>query len=140
MIAKCIFNRGADLGGPVRNGYLETTEFTTLTVGKKYEVFGIGMWGTSISILICDDSDKPAWDPIGLFDIVEQKLPSHWLFAVYDGPGASGKGACEYGWMIRWGYPELVRNPDHSDGLMERVPAEMQKFYEEMLRPRDEFL
>lgn len=121
MIARCIHTTGRALGTAARGHfYTDQTSFD-VTVGVDYEVAGIGLYETVLLALIEDDSGMPNWLPVGLFDIVGEQLPTRWTFAILDGVAASG-GDASGRWVAKWGYPELVRDPAHSDALINRDP------------------
>ena len=121
----------------MRGGYTNQSEFP-LEVGKDYIILGLGLFKTVLDVLVWDESDRPNWTPVGLFDIQRQTMPSHWQFAVLDSQAASG-GPAGYGWLARWGYPRLVDGDSHSDGLMERDVDEMQFCFRELVSRREHF-
>ncbi len=136
MIATCVHNRGADLGGPFNpRAYTPQTAFH-LSIGTEYLVMGMGIWEATLLALVCDDTGKPNWLPAGLFDFGSQTFPSEWEFALMDGLAASGAIDPTNRWVARWGYAELVRNQKHSDQLIEREPAALEVFYRELERVR----
>ena len=77
--------------------------------------------------LIRDETGKPNWLPVGLFEFERSTLPSAWEFSLLDGTAASG-GDSSNRWVALWGYPELVRDTAHSDALINRDPAALQLF------------
>jgi hypothetical protein len=81
----------------------------------------MSIWETSLHVLIRDDTGKPNWWPIGLFEFDDQTAPCDWEFALLDGQAASG-GCSLSGEVARWGYREMIRNPKHHDDLIERKP------------------
>lgn len=127
MIAHC--TRKA-LDQPARGHFYGPETVFHVEVGKDYPVMGLGMFETLLAVLICDETEKPNWLPLGLFDIEVTAMPADWEFALYDGVAASG-GDASNRWVARWGYPELVRNELHSDELIERDPQALQVFFEE---------
>ena len=133
MIARCIFNSGSDLSNPARDSfYTEHTVFH-LVVGKEYVVVGLGIFETVLVALVCDETGKPGWLPVGLFEFDVSSMPSDWEFALYDGVAASGGDSLNR-WVARWGYHELVADKTHSDGLVERNPHDLEVFYRELGR------
>jgi hypothetical protein len=96
-------------------------------------VLGLGIFETELSVLVCDETDKPNWLPIGLFELEISQTPIDWEFALYDGVAASG-GDASNRWVARWGYHELVRDDTHSDALIEREPHALELFYRELDR------
>jgi hypothetical protein len=137
VIGKCIHNTGASLGAPSRGHFYSTRTAFDLHVGSEYVAVGMGLWETTLVALMCDDTGKPNWLPIGLFEFEPQLVPAHWEFALCDGRAASGGDALNR-WVARWGYPELVRNEGHSDGLIERDPDALQIFFRELSRSEKE--
>jgi hypothetical protein len=69
--------------------YTAQTVFS-VEVGTNYGVLGLGLFETVLLALICDETGKPNWLPIGLFEFEHQRLPDDWEFAVLDGVAASG--------------------------------------------------
>ncbi|NNN21003.1 MAG: hypothetical protein HKL80_03260 [Acidimicrobiales bacterium] len=131
LIARCIGSTGADLGpATAREFHSDRTKFGT-TIGAWYQIFGMGIWETVFVVLVRDDYGKPSWLPIGLFDFEISKLPSDWEFRLIDGIAASG-GDASNRWVAVWGYSELVRNPSHSDALLEREPEALRIFDQQL--------
>ena len=110
--------------------HTEQTVFP-VTLGARYEVFGLGLFKTTLIALVLDDSGKPNWHPVGLFDFADCEIPSNWHFAVQDGIVASGVGST-YGWVARWGYAELANDLSHVDALIEEEPAALEIFFREV--------
>ena len=94
-------------------------------------MLGLGIFETVLLALVCDETGKPNWLPIGLFEFERTTLPTDWEFALLDGAAASGGDASDR-WVVRWGYAELVRNDRHSDALIERDPAALEIFFREL--------
>lgn len=134
MVAICIRNRGADLGAPFDRRAMHTLRsMFHLTVGSAYLVMGMGIFGSTLIALVRDDTGKPNWLPVGLFDFGAQALPAGWEFSVTDARAASGVSDPPKGWVAKWGYPELVRNPLHTDLLIERDPTAIEIFDREVI-------
>jgi hypothetical protein len=131
MIARCVRNTGATLGVPERGHLYSANTVFGLVIGAEYPVLGLGIWETVLVALVCDETGKPNWLPVGLFEITSQHVPADWEFALLDGLAASG-GDASNRWVARVGYPELVRNPSHSDELVERDPAALRIFFREL--------
>ena len=135
MIARCIRERSADLGGPFSPTALYTSKTVFhVTIGSDYVVMGMGIWGSTLIALVRDNTGKPNWLPAGLFDLGSKKFPSDWQFTLIDGLAASGAIDPSNRWVARWGYPELIRDPAHSDQLVERDSAALEVFYRELDR------
>ena len=131
MIARCIHNTGSTLGEPCRGSFYTVDTLFNLELGQPYVVLGLGIFETVLLALVCDETRRPNWLPIGLFDFEGTVLPADWEFAVVDGLGASG-GDASNRWVARWGYPELVRDDRHSDALIERDPHALEIFAREL--------
>ncbi|MDQ2630630.1 MAG: hypothetical protein M3Y75_06605 [Actinomycetota bacterium] len=113
----------------------ETARFDAwVHVGGEYHVYGLAWFSSSLSVLIYSDAHAPDWMPVGLFELDDaQPMPSYWEFAVRDRLAASGGDS--FGKLVAiWGYPELVRNPEHNDGLVERETKHLKIFYAERKR------
>ncbi len=138
MIARCKYNMGKDVPGRGRMAVSPDATYP-VTVGRDYTVMGMGIFETDLSVLICDETGKPFWHPIGLFEIAAQGVPPHWEFCLLDGIAASGGDATNR-WIAKWGYPELARDPAHSEGLMGRDPHALDLFFRELTKstPRSE--
>jgi len=133
VIGRCIHNVGSALAQPARGAFYGDQTAFHLEVGKGYLVLGLGVFETVLLALVCDETGKPNWLPIGLFDFGPTALPDEWEFVLLDGAAASGGDATNR-WVARWGYAELVRNDRHSDGLIERDPAALEFFFRELER------
>lgn len=127
FLARCIRNRGSQLRTPRGFYYGRETEFS-VTPEKCYLVFGLGVYETVLLGLVQDDTEYPNWMPMGLFEVKAIECPTRWEFALLDGIGASG-GQAPATWTALWGYPELVRNAAHRDGLIEREPKDLAVFF-----------
>lgn len=128
MIVRCIRNTGASLGAPERGHYYTVKTVFQVKVGSDYLVFGMSLWETILTVLIRDETGRPRWNPIGLFEFKSRTLPKDWEFALLDGIGASGGDASNRR-VAMWGYRELVQDPEHSDGLINRDPSALEIFY-----------
>ena len=129
MLAKAVSNTGESLGPPPRAPGITAQSQYPVEPGNDYVVFGMGQFAEVLHILIRDEDGLPGWYPIGLFE-VSGRIPEDWEFALYDGLAASG-GDASNRWVARWGYHELVANPEHSDGLLERDEEALTIFYNE---------
>ena len=127
MIGRCKFNTGKDIPGRGRMAVSPDAVYP-VEVGRGYTIMGMGIFETDFSVLICDETGKPFWHPIGLFEIAAQEIPPHWEFCLLDGVAASGGDSINR-WVAKWGYPELVRDPAHSESLMDRNPVALDLFF-----------
>lgn len=124
-------NTGATLGVPERGHFYGANTVFDLSIGAEYPVLGLGIWETVLLALVSDETGKPNWLPVGLFEFNSENVPADWEFALLDGLAASA-GDASNRWVARLGYPELVRNPSHSDELIERNPAALRIFFREL--------
>lgn len=132
MKGLCRHQTGRTLGAPERGDFYSLDTEFPVEVGTAYPIFGLGIFETVFLTLICDETRMPSWLPIGLFDLQGSQLPPEWHFEVYDGYAASGGDALNR-WVARWGYRELVRDPSHSDALIEGDPDALSIFFREVL-------
>lgn len=133
MIVRCVGNKGSNLG-PYDHGlyYTDETRFD-LTIGKSYVVYAMALISGSLVVLVADDYDKPAWLPIGLFEVEDPRLPNYWEFAKSEaGVGNSAPG--EVISQARWGYREVVQSDSHYYGLEDRDVEALRAFYKERQR------
>jgi hypothetical protein len=131
MIGRAVHDVGATLGSPERGGFYSAETAFNITVAREYPVMGLGMFETVLLALVCDDTDKPNWLPIGVFEFESFALPADWEFVLVDPLAASGADASNR-WVAIWGYPTLVRDRSHSDRLIERDPAALKIFFHEL--------
>jgi hypothetical protein len=134
MIARCIRNTGTSLGKPRRSAFHTVETVFHVTVCQEYSIGGLGLFETTLLALALDDTGKPNWLPVGLFDLTDAETPVGWRFAVLDGAAASGAGPPGDDWVALWGYPELVHDRRHRDGLVERDPSALEVFFREVGR------
>lgn len=133
MIARCIHNSGSELGPPTKGGFYTSKSVFHLKIGVEYEIFGLGLFSATLSALVCDETGKPNWRPLSLFEVDPQAFPPWWEFAVRDPAVAEGDETSDR-WVALWGYPELVRNASHSDGLLERDRDALDIFFREVAK------
>jgi len=127
MIARCVHNTGVALGEPSRGDFYTTETVFNLEVGKDYILLGLGIFETILLALVRDETGKPNWLPVGLFELEDTRIPTGWEFGILDSAAASG-GDPANRWVARWGYPELVRNEAHCDALLDRDPRALAVF------------
>ncbi|MCF2530796.1 hypothetical protein [Yinghuangia soli] len=82
-----------------------------ITLGREYYVHAMALWASGLGVLVIDDTGKPNWKPLGIFEVVDPRLPANWGFAELD-PTAYVRAL--------WGYPTLVRDIGHHDQLINR--------------------
>lgn len=134
MLVKCIANSPRQLGTPTLESFFsgETTFEEYLKVGTEYQVLGLAWSKSTLLTLVFDESRMPSFLPVGLFDFeTASLLPARWEFKVEEPVAASG-GAQPSINMAVWGYPELVRNPLHGEGLQLRDPDALKIFFREL--------
>jgi len=119
----CRHNQGEDLQSSNIGLFFTRDTAFDVRVGKQYRVFGMGVFRNGLVVLVRDETGKPNWLPVDLFEIAPQPLPAHWQFALF-APAAAG------GWRARWGYDQLLSG-DHIDRLIERDPAALNIFEQE---------
>jgi hypothetical protein len=129
--ALCTGSTGGDLSVSSDRYFHSPRSQFNITVGNSYWVAGMGIWETVLMVLIRDDSDRPSWFPVALFDMSVTALPHGWEFRLLDKMAASG-GESDRRWVAMWGYPELVRDSSHSDSLIERKPEALRIFAERL--------
>jgi hypothetical protein len=119
----CIGSVGADLPADLRerSGNTPFSNFN-VTVDEEYDVWAMASWTYGIGVLIVDDTGRPNWKPIDLFAVVDGRLPTNWEFAVVRQREPV---------LALWGYPTLVRDPDHHDNLIERTLSALDDFLRE---------
>jgi hypothetical protein len=125
--AKCILEMGDEM--PVAS--MSTQFFGPLTrfdvtLGTVYLVAGVGVFEDTLLVLVVDDTGKPNWLPPGLFAFDTDIVPSRWKFRILGGRSDS-ESELER-WQVLWGYRELVEEPGHLEGLIERDPTAMRVF------------
>jgi hypothetical protein len=74
----------------------------------------------NLGLLVLDDSIRPRWFHVELFEFLDAALPSGWSFTTLDEEA--------YGIRALWGYRSLIQNPTHNDDLMERERSAWQDF------------
>ncbi|NUK00166.1 hypothetical protein [Streptomyces lunaelactis] len=82
----------------------------------------MALWTYGLGVLIVDDTGKPNWKLIDLFSVVDRRLPNTWEFEVIKDRAPV---------LAIWGYPTLVRDPNHHDDLIERKSSALEVFLRE---------
>ncbi|MGN2638686.1 hypothetical protein ACTD5D_21435 [Nocardia takedensis] len=80
----------------------------------------MGLWRDVRMVMIVAASGWPTWCPIELFVVTDHVIPETWEFCV----GVDGFGGL-------WGYPTLIRDPDHNANLSDRRRAARAAFLRE---------
>jgi len=129
MLARCVADSGLDLGLPPAGAvYTEATVFH-LQRGSCYLIWGLTVHEGSLDALVWDNTGRPNWLPIGLFDIPEQPIPTHWEFRIVRTASLQAQG-----YRAILGYPQLVRDLGHLDGLADRVPKDLDDFFTQVAK------
>ncbi len=137
MIVTCLHTGSLELADHQRGRFTALHSDYPLTRGTEYVALGMGIWETVLHVLVRDDWGKPSWCPLALFNCPPQTFPSDWEFTLCDGITQSGAGLWTR-WVARWGYRELVRDPGHSDALMERDTEALAIFAREMRSQKEQ--
>lgn len=127
MIGACVCNRGSELGAHLAGGSWTPESQWHLIVEKNYLFLGLGDFEYGVGALVLDETNTPCWAPIGLFETRVQRIPEAWEIAFEDAIGASGVPQ-RHGWFWIAGYPELVRNETHREGMLLGDTDERAKF------------
>lgn len=118
MLVRCQLNSGV----PTQEHGLWFSPKThfPVTVGTDYPVYGVAMFKRGVIVLLRDDTGKPNWHPIELFEVTDGTLRPGWKFAM--------RNDGEQGIQAILGYPDLVDDEGHKDALIERDPEALQTF------------
>ncbi|MEV4334160.1 hypothetical protein AB0K02_27130 [Streptomyces sp. NPDC049597] len=108
---------------------LVTQEAMPITAGRNYGVYGLAQYASRAIVLVRSDDDRPNWCPLEWFRVVDGHIPGDWEFSVVDPTGSA--------LQLLFGYPELVNDPDHYDGLLERDPRAISVFREIAVTPSE---
>jgi len=120
MKVVCTANSGKALQTKYLVGYSPETVFH-LTLGAEYIVFAFSVYRGSPMLLLAEDrTSLPNWYPVDLFSISDARVPQGWLSASYT---ASGEAL-----QFLMGYERIVSDESHYDGLLERIPADLEAF------------
>ncbi|HWA93030.1 MAG TPA: hypothetical protein VG844_00410 [Terracidiphilus sp.] len=120
MKVQCIATTGKALLTKFLVGYCDETVFN-LTLGAEYTVFAFSVYGGASMLLLAEDNtDLPNWYPIDLFTISDAQVPRDWYCAAYPGNGEV--------LQFLMGYERIVRDEAHYDGLLERLPEDLETF------------
>lgn len=98
-----------------------------VTVGAGYTAYAMALWASSprpetpsgLHLLIVDDTGRPNWRPVELFDFSDRRIPDDWQFRMVDGSGNV---------TALWGYASLIEDPHHHDDLIERRNSALAAF------------
>lgn len=123
MIVRCVRNQGESPPATEYRG-LYYTESTTFDVkpGRDYVVHAMALFNYGLIVLLADETERPNWYPIELFEVLDDSLPADWHVAFTGG----GEGDLQ----ALWGYRALIEDPTHYEGLIEREPSAMRDFWD----------
>ena len=120
MKVVCAANSGKALKTRFLVGYSDQTVFH-LTLGAEYLVFAFSVYGGAPMLLLEEDkTELPNWYPVDLFTISDARVPKDWYSATYPGSGET--------LQFLMGYERLVTDEAHYDGMLERLPADLEAF------------
>jgi hypothetical protein len=109
----------------LKSGNTERSNFH-LTIGQQYIIYAMALWASGLGLLVLDDNEDPRWKEIELFDLADRRIPVAWEFAKIDDELSQV--------LALWGYPSLIRDPNHYDDLAEGKPWAMAEFLNERER------
>jgi hypothetical protein len=125
MQVKCSSNHGSALRDHwFFVGNTPRSEFH-VTIGGKYQVFGIAFWRSTLNLLLKDDTALPNWYPLDLFEVTDPSVSPSWKFASF----------ASEGWDLEavLGYEDLL-SPRHYEALLERDEDALRIFANEVTR------
>lgn len=119
----CVGSVGGDLPPGVleKSGNTPVSRFN-VTVGQEYVARAMALWTYGLGVLIVDDTGKPNWKPIDLFEVSDARIPDGWEFSTVKDRDPV---------LALWGYPALIRDPRHHDELIERKKSAYEVFLQE---------
>jgi hypothetical protein len=123
MRLACVGSRGRDLPADVleKSGNTSLSRFN-VTVGQEYVVRAMALWTYGMGVLIVDDTGRPNWKPLDLFNVVDPRLPKGWEFTTVEARDPV---------IALWGYPTLIRDPNYHDNLINRKISALDAFLRE---------
>lgn len=125
MRVVCVGETGSDLsaGTLEKSGNTKYSKFN-VTIGREYTVYAMSLKISGLSLLVVDDTGRPNWRHIELFNVVENSLPSHWEFVTI--PIHENQRV-----LSLWGYPTLIRDLRHRGDLIDRKYSALAAFVRE---------
>lgn len=130
MLVQCVFNLGKDIPIFTRGlGETDEANFSFLTIGENYLVYGLMFSDTGIDYLICNTGQNPYWLTSHLFKILDSQLPWQWSICLTQ---FSQEYKCLFDQLnveALIGYPDLINSLAHYEGMIEREPEELFKFF-----------
>lgn len=136
----CQANTGKNLPDKLRHFHeTDETAFSPLKIGDEYTVYGVMFLSDRVDYLVypaIHDSNwihGPHWMPGPLFKVLDATLPSWQICLAENQPDYQSLFAM-FGITALIGYEELVSNPLHYNGILDRDPDELQKFFVEKMK------
>lgn len=78
-----------------------------VSAGREYYVYAMSLRSYGLGFLVVDDTGRPGWMPMELFEVVDGRIPSHWEFAPVERPSPV---------LALWGYPTVIRDASRCGG------------------------
>jgi hypothetical protein len=107
-----------------KSGNTPPSKFT-VTAGQEYAVRAMALWTYGMGVLIVDDTGRPNWKAARS---VQCRRP-----APSGGLGIRQERRRPV--IALWGYPTLIRDPDHHDNLINRKISALEAFLRETGEP-----
>jgi len=125
MIVRCRTAWGKGLPQNFRGLFYTERSVFHVTEGLDYEVYGLSLFNAGLVVLLKDDSGVPNWYPVEFFTVLDGKIPEGWHFGYHISEDSNTDAF--------WGYEQLVNDPTHQQGLLERDPAALD-FFDRVIR------
>ncbi|WP_241608953.1 hypothetical protein [Rosenbergiella epipactidis] len=130
MLVECIFNSGKDVPLECRYCYeTEETDYSFLEVGAEYYVYGLIFRPLRVDYFVRIGNGNPDWMPGNLFKMKGQGVPIGWSICVTYLNDDYKYLYEKFNILSIISYPELVNSISHFEGVLERDPDEMIKFF-----------
>lgn len=130
MQVKCHSKSGRSIPEKARvMGESDDTDFSPLSLGEEYEVYGLMFYKARVDLLVCPSSNGPMWVPSCLFDIINDEIPRNWGCVITEKSRDYSVLYEAFGIQSICGYLELVRSYKHYIGIIERDSDELKIFY-----------
>ena len=88
---------------------------------KEYAAYGMILFQNELQYIVNDEFNMATWYPSKNFKLIDNEFNPDWLFQYYGD---------KLGIEAIWGYEELVNNPQHYKGLIEKDEQEIKRFME----------
>lgn len=134
MKVKCILNTAKELPETVLDRepygtFKKEKNFSGITIGRVYTVYGFTIRKDLVWYYICDDNYNerdslpyPLWYPSLLFEIIDRRLSKYWEFDAQPGE------RCESLSGVIVAFPEWVNDPFYYDRLTDGFESEVALF------------